>query len=254
MAFTWAAKRRVGVIAVIFFGIGLFGGFYWYLNRKPPSCMDQKKNQNETGIDCGGPCVPCLSEVKDIVILWTRFFELKPGFVDAAALIENPNDFFGTRELSYTFYIFDADNVRIAIRAGSIVVRPGERIVIFEPEISVQNRTSTRVFIELQQAAWEKQDARVLRISIERLTPLLENTIPPNEEFYPHLEARVKNDSDNLYENIAVTAVLWKGDQVMGVSRTIIDRIDTNEVKNLTFTWPQSIAGVERAELFYRNK
>ena len=28
-----------------------------------PSCTDNIQNQLETGIDCGGPCEPCLSSI-----------------------------------------------------------------------------------------------------------------------------------------------------------------------------------------------
>lgn len=30
--------------------------------EKLPSCFDEIQNQNETGVDCGGPCVPCEKE------------------------------------------------------------------------------------------------------------------------------------------------------------------------------------------------
>ena len=95
MPSTYATTRRFSVIAVLVFAVIVAIGIIWYANYTPPSCFDSKQNQDEEGVDCGGKnCIPCANKIAEPTILWSRFFVLKDGFVDGAALIENPNEFF----------------------------------------------------------------------------------------------------------------------------------------------------------------
>ena len=57
---SWAARRRLiisfivgGVLILLLIFIG-YKTFY-----RIPTCTDNKENQDETGIDCGGSCKPC---------------------------------------------------------------------------------------------------------------------------------------------------------------------------------------------------
>lgn len=245
MATKWALKRRAMVIA--FFVFILFGtaGLYWYVTKKPPSCFDQKQNQGEEGVDCGGFCLPCAENIRDIAVLWRRFFVLKDGFVDAAALVQNPNQLLRAKEFRYAVRIFDRANVLIAVRENTVTIQPGETMLIFEPQIPIIERTPARIVIEPRGALWEKAEAEVVNINIVRLQILL------TDEF-PRLEARVRNEAPHPYNDVEVNAILYRGDEAVGVSRTVIDRLELNEEKNLIFTWPRTIEGITRAELLFR--
>lgn len=37
------------------------------LEENIPNCFDNIQNQNETGVDCGGPCIPCEKEVVEML-------------------------------------------------------------------------------------------------------------------------------------------------------------------------------------------
>lgn len=78
---TWAFRRQMlyaGGVIILLLGLGfLFLRPYFV---KAPSCMDNKKNGTETGIDCGGSCtLACLNQVDPIAILWARSFRVVPG-------------------------------------------------------------------------------------------------------------------------------------------------------------------------------
>lgn len=48
------------IIALIFLGIiSLIGGGVYLARRPEPTCFDGVQNQEEEGIDCGGPCILC---------------------------------------------------------------------------------------------------------------------------------------------------------------------------------------------------
>ena len=158
MASSWAFKRRIYVVVFFVFVLILFIGYIWYATYTPPSCFDTKRNQDEEGVDCGGKnCIPCASKIKTPAILWTRFFSLKDGFVDAAAMIENQNEFLEAKILSYTITIYDNKNVIIAKSDNITYLEPGAKLLIFEPGIEIKNRTPQRAILEINGAEWGKK-------------------------------------------------------------------------------------------------
>ena len=248
MILSWTFKRRISVLGFFLLIIILFIGYIWYATYTPASCFDKKQNQNEEGIDCGGAnCIPCASKMKEPVILWSRFFSLKEGFIDAAALIENQNEFLEATELSYIFTIFDNKNVIIAKRENKTYLEPGAKLLILEPEISIQNRTPQRAILEFNtnNIVWDKKTQNVLKIKVEKADTLLESE-------FPRVEVRIKNEFTDVYKNIEADIVLWSGDRAVGVSQTLVDNLDINQDRDLVFTWPKAILGVDRAELFFR--
>src|SRR3989344_1263580 len=90
---SWAARRRffilliVGAVAVAFLttiGIAIF--------YNAPSCTDNKQNQDEAGVDCGGACsYLCIEQQLPPTVLFTKAIKNGDGRVDVVALIENKN-------------------------------------------------------------------------------------------------------------------------------------------------------------------
>jgi hypothetical protein len=66
---SWSKKRQTFYIvtAMVFF-ILVVGLPVFFATYKPPSCSDGKQNQNEKGVDCGGPCsVLCKASALDLI-------------------------------------------------------------------------------------------------------------------------------------------------------------------------------------------
>ncbi len=231
----WRTRRQI-----IYFGIFVLiaaiivGGLIWYFWPKP-SCSDNKQNQGEEGVDCGGPCqTPCLAEVRDISISWVRFFKNKDGFYDAAALVENPNLFAGIDSLKYKFKLYGANNVLIAIREGSIFINPASQQIIFESNIFTgEARIPSRAFIEFdQQKNWEYIKKEKSFLSIVRKDFI---NFP-----FPRLTAEIRNESLADAKEVFAAAVLYDNEgNVQGVSSTKIDLIKPDSTQPANFTWPQ---------------
>src|SRR3989344_9365646 len=90
---TWALKRQLFYVFVLVLFFAVFGFLIAYPRfNKAPSCIDNKQNGTETGVDCGGSCLrPCGSQVDDIAVLWARAFRVIPGQYNAVAYLENQN-------------------------------------------------------------------------------------------------------------------------------------------------------------------
>ncbi len=232
--FNWRARRQI-----IFFGIfvliaGLIvAGLIWYFWPKA-SCFDNKQNQGEEGVDCGGPCAkPCLGKVQDLSVSWVRIFKNKEGFYDAAALVQNPNLFAGLASLNYAFKLYDDNNGLIAIRTGSSFLNPNEKQVFFEGNISVGSRIPARAFIEFdQEKNWKyiKKEKSFLSVA--------------NKEFanipFPRLSAGIRNDSLFDAKDIYAAGILYDSEgNTDGVSFTKIDFIAAGATQFANFTWAQ---------------
>jgi hypothetical protein len=227
----WRTRRQLlyfGIFAAIV--IVVIGGLVWYLYPRP-TCFDGKQNGGEEGIDCGGPCKRCVGEVQDLKVLWARFFKSKEGFYDVAALIENPNAFAGIPALSYQFKIYDAKNILLAIKEGSVFVNPAEEFVIFETDMKIIGRTPSRAFIEFaEEKNWKRVEKEKTTFSIARRDFI---NFP-----FPRLSVEIRNKSLDNLKNVFVTAVLFDEEGgALGVSSTKIDLIPAEASSFAYFTW-----------------
>ncbi len=228
---SWVAQRKLAYLLVAFllFTAVAVGGFLYF---KPQStCFDNKKNQNEVEVDCGGVCGSCLGDTKEIITLWSNVFPLGNGVYEVASLIRNPNFFAGLPKLEYRLKLYDINNVLIAIREGETFMNPNEDYLIFETGITVGERTPKRVFVEFGDLSWQ-------RIEKER------NQITISEKIFsnlasPILRAKIVNNTLSSIKNIEAAAVLFDVEEnAIGVSVTKIGSLSAESSQRISFTWP----------------
>ncbi|MBI4993931.1 hypothetical protein HZC33_03210 [Candidatus Wolfebacteria bacterium] len=94
-----------------FFLFTLF--FYFIFLKSPATCFDNKQNQNETGIDCGGVCVSCeLKNLSPLEIGFIKYFSVNNKAV-ITAQIKNSNQNYGVGSFSYILEIYDKNKNKI---------------------------------------------------------------------------------------------------------------------------------------------
>src|SRR6185503_5513235 len=113
MLMTWAFKRQFFYVFVLILFVAAFGYLITYpVIHKAPSCVDNKQNGNETGIDCGGSCInACVSQVDPVSVLWARSFRVVPGRYNAVAYLENHNKNVAASKVNYIFRFADKNNI-----------------------------------------------------------------------------------------------------------------------------------------------
>lgn len=234
MALSWKARKQIFYFLIVFFilavGAVLFG-FITHGKFSKGTCFDDKKNQGEEQADCGGPCNPCPYNLKEPVVIWTRFFRENGAnnTYDIAAKIENPNKNWGSKELIYSFKLYDKDDILITEKEGKTFINPGEKIIIFENSIFSGSREPKRVSFKVSRNKWEYS---------ERLSP---DFLVVKKEFNKSssvLTAEVKNNSAIDAKNIYVTAALMdKNGNVFAITSTKIDNILSGEKETAVFSW-----------------
>lgn len=232
MAIPWTIKKQLTFFAVFLFAV-IIAGTIVVIKIMAPTCNDGKQNQNEQGVDCGGACKPCVGEVKDLIIVWSKVFKLKDGKFDVAATIDNPNLSAGVSSLKYKFKLYDENNILVAIKDGETFINPNESRLVFETGIDTGQRVPAKAFIELSDnIEWK-------RIEKEKASLVVSKKQFSNSPF-PMLSVVVDNKSSFGVKDIFISAALYDKDKnATGVSFSKIDYIGGNSSKEITFTWPE---------------
>ncbi len=232
----WSSRRQLTYLTSVILFMALLVGAFYLVYKPAPTCFDQKQNQKEEGVDCGGPCARvCQSVAIPLKTYWARVFALGDGTYDVAALVENENQGLGIKRLAYTFKLFDSNSVEVAKHEGSTFVNPGEKFVIFESRIkSSQSYPAVKAFVELEEyPVWEKISPVPRIISIER--------VGFANEPYPVLRLKVKNDSFDNYRDIKINTVLSDTNQnAFAASGTFVEDLLAGESQEVFLTWPNS--------------
>lgn len=235
---SWSLHRQIIIFLLVTGFFALTGFILWFIYHPRPSCADGLQNQDELGVDCGGICFAvCSSEVTSPVILWRQSFLLEDNNYGIAALIENQNNNFGIGSLDYVFKVFGDGQVLLATVPGNTYVNPDEKVVIYEPNISLGESGTARavVVLELATTTWQRQNTPT-KIELKTSEERFDN----NAFGGPQARAVIRNDSLETYRDVEVYVVLSdSGRNVFAVSSTVVPELGAGEAKNIFFTWPR---------------
>jgi len=231
----WGKKRQLVYIAWIF-GVLVVLSTYpiFKLFNTPPTCFDDKQNQLEVGIDCGGPCdVRCGSQVENLAINWAEAFMVSDGVYDLTASIENPNLRAGIKEISYIFKVYDTKNFLIAEKTGITFINPRDKFVVFESNIQMkEGKIPEKVVFEFKEnPVWVKMEKEAPIVTIKNKKLI-------NIETSPRLNATILNNSVDDFSEVEIVAVVYdkKGNPI-AVSSTYEEDINRDSSKDIFLTW-----------------
>ena len=235
---TWSKRRQL----IILGGLGFFvvtvlsisGYLYFY---EAPSCSDNKQNQNETGVDCGGVCTRiCAVDTKALTLEWVRLFKIRDGIYSAVARVSNPSVDSIARDVPYTFTLKDASGKEVSKRSGTVFVPARDTFVVFEGTITSSGNPESVSFQFDKEPEWVRSTYTQPKLAIidKQLSDI---------EKSPRLIATVSNQSIVDVNNITLSSLIYddQGNAVQ-VSQTYIEKIKAGATEKATFTWPQPIS------------
>lgn len=244
MALSWSARRRLFYASIVLgFIIAVLGALaaFFFLSQEA-SCSDGIQNQEEVGVDCGGPCRDlCEEQVSPLTTLWSRPIPTQEGRYDAVALIENPNFNAGVSRISYSFKLYDNENVLVAERMGETYVNPSERFAIVEEGISTGERTARRsLFSFTEKAHFVRVDESDKPDIGTRNTQILDR-----EKDQPRVRTTIVNNSLETIKNIELTALLFdEQDNITTASRTFLEILEGDATREVTFLFPAPLGDI----------
>jgi len=233
-------QRQLAAFAVIAAVFGAAAFFFASRFLPSPTCFDNRKNQGELGIDCGGPCGPCeLKNPKPLTVFWTRLARADTGVYDAVALVENPNEVLSSANLQYEFAFFDATG-QIGRRSGSTFIFPQERITIVEPDVTL-SREPVRVEFKVLSADWQVSHVVLPTLVVENRQYRVRDTAGRHQSA---VEATIANTSPFDFRRMETSiVVLDKDGNVMGANRVVNENIGAGATIDVLSLWPSELSG-----------
>jgi hypothetical protein len=225
-----------GVIFLVFIGLIVS------LIMPDPTCYDGKQNQEEAGIDCGGPCVPCETTVtgNDLVVKDTSVVYGGEGKYDIVANIHNPNALFGGEKVNYTIVLFDENGTELDVRTGETFILPNENKYIVELELMSDVQPS-KVETTIEKVDWVKfTDFDSPQIVIKNQKVGLDE----NEAIYAKAFGLVSNDSPYDFHNVVINIIILDERGVpIAAQKTIQKTLDSGDQREFTSLWPHEFPG-----------
>lgn len=201
-----------------------------------PSCNDQKQNGYESGIDCGGVCsLRCVSEVSPLTVLWAKAVRSGPGLYDLVGMINNNNINNASKELVYTFTMYDLAGKVMGEITGSTVAPLGGNFPVIIQSIPLKT-IPTNVVVSLQDTAHysvkESPSSPTIKIVQRRY----------EYESIPRVYSTIVNTKQIEITNLPVKALLFDDkDNVYAVAQTVVPYLEKEGIKEVIFTWNEKL-------------
>jgi hypothetical protein len=240
----WTLHRKLKYIAVVAGIIIVILGYFIYkiFFTTPATCFDNKKNQNERGVDCGGVCeLMCTADARPLIPLWTRPVNITSDIYSVVSYIENQNVGYGVQSVPYEIRMYDERNILIGDPiTGTTFIGPNDRTAIFETAIKIESVQPKTAFL------------RFLETPIfYRTNPVYnnQNIIASRDIFsdldtVPKLSVDITNVSDKNFQKFPVVVIVYDVQgNVLAVSQTMVDSLVLEETKTLYFSWPEPFSG-----------
>lgn len=230
-------------IAVLLFLLAAFV----FMFKEDPTCEDGIQNQNESGIDCGGPCFPCPERpvLKDLEVISTEWvFDIENRY-DIAFKLKNPNSLYGLAEFQYRAIIYGADGQimdQTSIQDGFIL--PGEEKYLLVQAVPLGSApVDVKIeFSPISDEAWQK------------FTDYEEPNLVINNKHYEELSGGVAgfsrvagtliNSSQYDFENILVKVVLRDSNgNLLAMNHQQMSTVRAREQRDFNMIFPHSFPG-----------
>ncbi len=229
-------RRQLVVLAIAAVVVGGIGFLIVRASLPEPSCQDNRRNQGEEAVDCGGPCIPCaLRESKPIEVFWARSVQVRANTYDVAAEIRNPNIKLAAASFDYEFKLYDTAGVNVASRRGRSFLYPGETAHLIEIGL-LSGRTIRNAALAIGDTAWALSDAVGPDVIAGSKEYVLEGE--PGAPFAT-VRALVVNRGLADLPGVNVTAVVFDaGGNLLGAHRIVIENLAAGASQPVRFAWP----------------
>ena len=249
---SWASRRRfvilsiVGTIALAFLAVVLISVFY-----SAPSCSDGVQNQEESGIDCGGPCdFLCIGDQRPPTVLFTKAISTRNGHTDVVAMIENVNVGVAAKAVPYTLTLYGEKQVFIQEVMGTLDLPPSSKVPLYVRGIPSGKQENIHAFLSIEPLApkWFFMGGDT------RAKPIVSNTTLGGTESAPRIDAVLTNANLASLSDVQVVVIVHDAQgEVMAASQTIVPDIPAQGRATATFTWsgafPRVPAAIEVAPI-----
>lgn len=242
-------KKRSIIIFFIVFIFAVLSFFTYSIFSPEPTCNDKKQNQNEKGVDCGGPCSPCKnSQVTDILIQEVTLVSGGSDTYDVVARIYNPNDIMGAKSFDYVFTLKDASGTQVAIYEGKDFVLPVDSKYVTGLGIKTDGGAqAASVEMSILNPEWVPLD-NIEKPSLGVYSKKYDKAVMGEGS---EAEGILRNESSYDLNKISITVILKDANgSIIGVNKTEKNTVRVKEQRDFKINWPYALSGsVQKMEV-----
>lgn len=218
----------LAILAVIIYGV--------YLIYKPaPSCFDNIQNEGETGVDCGGPCAPCTSNLAPLqVVGQVKVLPVDSDHVSLLAQVQNSNQNFGVSSFDYQFFVYDQNNNLMASSSGNSYIYPGQSKYVAAPLVAISNIGNIgRASLDISNYSWQTAD------NFRIFPSQVQNQQISTTTYGIRVSGYLYNGSGLTIPSAEILAVFYgQSGLIAGVSKTQTDSIASLQSYTFTISHP----------------
>ena len=247
-------KKQLIIVAILALVlVSLVTGAYYKWFYQSPTCFDNKQNQKEQGVDCGGPCaLSCeLLTVKKPQVKWAKAIFLKDGFYDLAAKVDNANPNYGLAKFNYMFKLYDAQNNLIAQKQGSNFILPNQSKYIVEANVAADKKPAKAEMVidDPVKTDWQRLADNFATPDIyvhDKQLKYLDNQPEQGASQAETAQASgiIKNNSNFDFDKIVVAVILFNAKkEIIGVNKTEVYTVPAGEDRYFSVLWFSPLSG-----------
>lgn len=232
--------RKQIIIALIYLIIfsALGSGIYRFFIYSPATCTDGKQNQDEEGIDCGGPCTVCQEALRNPNVLWIKALTVEGGLYDLAAEIENKNTNHGSGMMPYTFKVYDSKGGQIGeVKSRGYIMPREKKYLVDVVSLSV---VPAKVSLEFGNIEWKKFKL------VESLNlPIFNQAIDLNgkNSYAAFAQGTVYNQTRFDLDTIDIDIIIYDlVGNVIAVNKTQKNTMASGDGRFFEVVWPKSFS------------
>jgi len=221
-----------GSIYLLIFGFVAYNIYFAVIPE--PSCFDNRRNQNEEEVDCGGQCASCeIRRLKPIEVLPTLIFPADGNRSLALLELRNPNAAWGAENFQYVFKVFDAQGKELSNISGQSFIYSGDSKHLVEVNLPLDSKMAARSEVVISDLSWKRRDEfprpkitiKTLTTKTERRQILISSNIA-NEELFGYPEVQI------------IGVGVDKTGRRIAASKTVLQEIKPNEERFFQLTFP----------------
>lgn len=233
----WETKRKLLYGLTFFVMCSALLVFFMYDRLFPaPTCFDTKKNGYELGVDCGGTCaLRCTQEVNPLTVVWAKAVTTGNGIYDLVALVTNTNIDNASREIGYTFTLYDEKGMVTGQLSGSTTAPLDGKFPLIIQNIPLQNSP-----VNVTATLTDGDHYTVRESPTSPTIKVLDRHYEGGE--VPRVYATITNTKRIEITNLPVRVLLFDAkDNVYAVGQTVVPRIEKEGTKEIIITWNNSL-------------
>ncbi len=233
-------QKQIFIVVIFFLLILALLAVFYFWSRPAMSCHDGKRNQGETGVDCGGPCAPCVKKInlKALQVLAVERADDGQGKEDLVVTILNPNEHYGVADFSFKIVEKRQKINQSASYHNFILPKQKKHIIInhFKP---------TEEGAELEVLFDDNFDWR--RISGYPLPRFMlynkQLRLFDRTNFYAELTGLLVNKSNIDYEEVKVKGILRdENGKLVAASYQIVNTLKAGEEREFHIIFPNQFS------------